>query len=164
MPRAKTAATGEDPVAEYKTLLREMIDRRPSGTRQKIAEAIGKHKSFVSQITNPVYAMPVPARHLGVIFDLCHFSQAEQRKFLAAYARAHPRRALSAADAAAGETTQLVVDIPQLSDVARQADLVESIRSYARHVSALAEKWERRESSPPKSPRQSRRATKERSR
>ena len=52
--RAKTAA-------HYKTILRNTIDRRPSGTRQKIALALGKNKSFVSQITNPAYLSPVPA-------------------------------------------------------------------------------------------------------
>ena len=45
----------DDAVAAYKQILRECIDRRPSGTRQKIALALGKHKSFVSQMTNPAY-------------------------------------------------------------------------------------------------------------
>ena len=42
-----------DQVAEYKTILKEYIDRRPSGMRQKLATALGKHKSFISQITGP---------------------------------------------------------------------------------------------------------------
>ena len=43
--------------------LQACIDRRPSGTRQKIAGALGKPKSFVSQITNPAYPSPVPPHH-----------------------------------------------------------------------------------------------------
>jgi hypothetical protein len=44
------APTKEQLIARYKTILRELIDKRPSGTRLKIAAAIGRHKSFVSQI------------------------------------------------------------------------------------------------------------------
>ena len=79
-------------VATYKRILRTYIDRRPSGTRQKIALTLGKHKSFVSQITNPSYASPVPAPHLNAIFEICHFSPEERKTFLGAYAAAHPRQ------------------------------------------------------------------------
>jgi len=45
-----------------------------------------------SQMANPAYPTPAPARHLEIIFELCHFSKAERAEFLAAYLRAHPRR------------------------------------------------------------------------
>jgi hypothetical protein len=79
-----TLATREETVAAYKQILRDYLDRRPSGTRQKIALALGKHKSFVSQIANPAYPEPVPARYLGAIFDLCHLSPEERETFMAA--------------------------------------------------------------------------------
>ena len=83
---------GVEPVAAYKSILQAVIDNRPSGTRQRLAAALGKNRSFVSQITNPAYATPVPAQHLETIFAICHFSPAEREAFLHAYRRAHPGR------------------------------------------------------------------------
>jgi len=79
-------------VAQYKAVLQRVLEARPSGTRQRIAVALGKNRSFVSQIANPAYATPIPARHLDLIMEICHFSQAERKAFLDAYADAHPRR------------------------------------------------------------------------
>ena len=78
-------------VAEYKGTLRRVLENRPSGTRQRLATALGKNRSFISQITNPAYSVPIPAQHLPTIFDICHFSPEDRREFLEAYARAHPR-------------------------------------------------------------------------
>ena len=86
------AASPEAAVARYKSLLQRVMETRPSGTRQRLAGALGKNRSFVSQITNPAYATPIPARHIETIFEICHFSPREQRDFLAAYGAAHPRR------------------------------------------------------------------------
>lgn len=85
-----------NPVAEYKAYLRDRIDRRPSGMRQKLATALGKHKSFVSQITNPNYSVPIPAGDLRMIFEVCHLAPEEQEHFLALYEKAHPNRAARA--------------------------------------------------------------------
>ncbi|MGE0212433.1 MAG: hypothetical protein AB7S41_12120 [Parvibaculaceae bacterium] len=79
-------------VAEYKAILREVLDARPSGTRQRLADALGKNRSFVSQIANPQYATPIPATHLDLIFEICHFPPATRERFLSAYARAHSAR------------------------------------------------------------------------
>jgi hypothetical protein len=81
-----------DAVAEYKAILKSVLERRPSGMRQKLSEAIGKNRSFVSQISNAGYQVPIPARHLALIFEICHFSQQEREAFLKAYSRAHPGR------------------------------------------------------------------------
>lgn len=135
----RDGATG--PVAAYKALLRELVDRRPSGTRQKIAAAIGKHKSFVSQITNPGYPMPVPARHLGTIFDLCHFSPEERRQFMDAYERAHPGRDLPATDQGE-DSTRICVSVPVLDNPQRQLELEQAIHSFAAQIGALARRWE----------------------
>ena len=35
-------------VADYKRILAKVLDNRPSGTRQKLATALGKNRSFVS--------------------------------------------------------------------------------------------------------------------
>ena len=57
-------ATSEEAVQRYKTILQHVIDNRPSGTRQRLAGALGKNRSFISQITSPAYATPIPARHV----------------------------------------------------------------------------------------------------
>jgi hypothetical protein len=139
-------------VARYKGLLKASIDRRPSGTRQRIATALGKHKSFVSQITNPAYPSPVPARHLGTIFALCHFSAEERATFLEAYRAAHPRsrpaaepspamprrRRDPARDEAPPHSRILEIEVPLLADPALQRDLEAAIRETAGSIIALA--------------------------
>ena len=92
------ASTSEEAVVRYKTILQQIIDNRPSGTRQRLAGALGTNRSFISQITNPGYATPIPAPHIETIFEICHFSPEEQRRFLDAYTDAHPRRQPTAAE------------------------------------------------------------------
>lgn len=84
----------QEAVADYKRILATVIDRRPSGTRQRLAAALAKNRSFISQISNPLYSTPIPANHLEVIFEICHFSEVERRQFNEAYIRAHPKRHL----------------------------------------------------------------------
>ena len=50
--------------------------------RGRLAMALGKHKSFVSQIANPAYAVPIPAGDLPIIFEICHLSAQERQGFL----------------------------------------------------------------------------------
>lgn len=89
---ARPEPTGQEAVAAYKRILATVIDRRPSGTRQRLAAALAKNRSFISQITNPAYSTPIPVNHLEVIFEICHFSAAERSQFNEAYIRAHPKR------------------------------------------------------------------------
>jgi hypothetical protein len=88
MPAAPTSK--QDLIAIYKRMLRGYLDQRPSGARQKIAQVLGTHKSFVSLISNPNDPTPIPVRHLEAIIDVCHLSEKERAKFLAAYNAAHP--------------------------------------------------------------------------
>lgn len=85
-------ALPQDPVAAYKAILKEVLDNRPSGTRSRLAAALGKNRSFVTQITGPAYPVPIPASHIDVILDICHFPPEARRRFLEAYERAHPHR------------------------------------------------------------------------
>jgi hypothetical protein len=91
MPDSPDASRAEI-IAGYKGLLRSFLERRPSGLRGRLAMALGKHKSFVSQIANPAYTVPIPAGDLPIIFDICHLSPQEREGFLALYRRAHPER------------------------------------------------------------------------
>jgi hypothetical protein len=124
-------------VAAYKTVLKRVVDNRPSGTRHRLALALGKNRSFISQITNPVYAVPIPAQHLDAIFAVCHFTPAERSEFLAAYLAAHPRH-LDLVRRPAG-TRALPVILPDLGDARRNRLLDEAILEMARRLARLAE-------------------------
>ena len=143
-PRAKAPGDRGDAVAGYKRLLQTYIDRRPSGLRLKIAEALGKHKSFVTQITNPAYKVPVPARHLETIFKICHFSAEERETFLAAYGAAHPMqsRGLSHSDKpeARAKTYTLEIEVPAIENPETRRRAEALIRDVARRVIELVEK------------------------
>lgn len=130
---------GDDPVAAYKQILRDCLDKRPSGTRLRIAEALGKHKSFVSQITNPAYAVPIPARHVNAILEICHFSPEERNAFLEAYVRAHPgRRQAVQSKPKGGAAHVLHIPVPAFDDPETQREVEETIRQLAARIIALA--------------------------
>jgi hypothetical protein len=134
--RAPREPSREEAIAAYKRLLQAYVDRRPSGTRQKIALALGKHKSFVSQITNPAYPGTVPARHLGTIFDICHFSADERASFLAAYRVAHPKGSQATTPESADEYV-IQIRLPKLSDPRQRRALEDTIRQTANRIVAL---------------------------
>jgi hypothetical protein len=76
MARVKPATTVDGPsppVIEYKRILQSVLENRPSATRLRLAAVLGKNRSFISQIANPAYSVPVPYRHLDTIFEICHF-------------------------------------------------------------------------------------------
>lgn len=87
-------------VEAYKTILRNVLNQRPSGMRQRLATALGKNCSFISHITNPANPAPIPAPHLDIIFEICHFSPADRRSFLESFDLAHPNRARYSREAA----------------------------------------------------------------
>ena len=134
MAQPAASQTPQDAVAAYKRLLSGIIDRRPSGTRQRLATALAKNRSFVSQITNPVYPTPIPASHLGQIFEVCHFSAAQRQEFTRLYAHAHPKKML--ADKAARAT---VVELPDLGDDARNRKLHGLVSAFVRDIAKLIE-------------------------
>jgi hypothetical protein len=126
-------------IAAYKTILRDSIDRRPAGTRARIAAALGKHKSFVSQLCNPIYPMPVPARHVETILDICHFSPEERKGFLKAYGRAHPEFNLDPGEESGPPARHKTIslEIPQLADARKQRALELLLRDFAERVAKL---------------------------
>jgi len=128
---------GDKNVAEYKIILRKVLDNRPSGTRLKLAAALGKNRSFVSQITNPAYLVPIPAKHVAVIFDVCHPSSAERAAFLDAYGRAHPGR-LRAPHREA-RTRVIAVTVPELGDDKKNRALEQLIVDLAAQLARFAE-------------------------
>lgn len=124
-----------DPVAAYKERLAAIIERRPSGTRQRLADALGKHRSFVTQITSASYPTSLPERHLATIFAVCHFSAEEKRLFLEDYFAAHPERAGGVASGPRLRHVSLM--LPDLGDEALNRRFDEAVADLAHRMSAL---------------------------
>ncbi len=122
-------------VADYKRLLQQVCDNRPSGTRGRLALALGTNRSFVSQLVNPVYPMPVPAQHLETIFEVCHFSPTEREAFLAAYDRAHPGRRDSGEPSVG--TRAISVTVPDLGSARRNQAVDAMMAEYAHQLVRL---------------------------
>jgi hypothetical protein len=128
MNEASSGAT----VADYKALLQAVCDKRPSGTRGRLALALGTNRSFVSQLVSPNYAMPIPAQHLETIFDVCHFSPGERAAFLAAYDEAHPGRRATGEPATGSRVVSFTV--PDLGSARRNEAVDAMLADFVRHL------------------------------
>jgi len=137
MAEMKPERDRADAVGEYKAVLKRVIDTRPSGTRHRLALALGKNRSFISQIANPVYAVPIPRQHVDTVLEVCHFTAADRREFLAAYAKAHPRR-LDAVTKRAG-TRKVTLTVTDLGDARRNRLFDETIADIARRLTAFVD-------------------------
>jgi hypothetical protein len=122
-------------VAAYKTILRNILDRRPSGTRQRLATALGKNRSFISHITNPAYPVPIPALHLEIIFEICHFSPVEKRAFLEAFGQAHPNRLK--ASRSGPNLRSLRLEVIDLGDAQKNREFDDLVRETVRRLARL---------------------------
>ncbi len=131
-------ADAEAAIRIYKTVLSTVIEQRPSGTRQRLADALGKHRSFVTQITSPTYSTPIPSKHLTAIFSVCHFSAQEREAFLAAYRIAHPGKA--PADGSMRRTRHISVTVPDLGDAKQNAALDRAINEFIHRITSIAGK------------------------
>ena len=132
---AEEERTPPQAVAAYKRMLSAIIEKRPSGTRQRLAAALAKNRSFVSQFTNPAYVTPIPASHLAAIFEVCHFSPAERQAFLRLYALAHPKKLLPAP----GARVSIPVRLPDLGDAERNRRLHGLVSAFVRDIAGLIE-------------------------
>ena len=136
MPRTVPAlAAKAEALARYKTLLREILDARPSGTRQRLASALGKNRSFITQMANSTSLVPVPAHHIPTIFELCHFSPSQRNAFLTAYHLAHPRRLHAVA--ASPPTRLATLNVPDLGDSRKNLMLDSLLSEMARQVALM---------------------------
>jgi hypothetical protein len=122
-------------VATYKRVLQDVLERRPSGMRQRLAEALGKNRSFISQISNPIYPTPIPAQHVEAIFEICHFAPPERERFLAAYRRAHPQRlrVLNHQD----RVRRVTLTLPDLEDEQKNRRLEAALAELAERIAQL---------------------------
>ena len=122
-------------VAEYKRIFKEVLDSRPSGMRIRLAHAMGKNRSFVSQISNPAYPVPVPVQHLNTIFDVCHFPPPAKAAFLRAYARAHPRSMGQLTKTPRDRT--ITLHLPDLGSAKRNGQVDALLQEFARRLIAI---------------------------
>jgi hypothetical protein len=129
--------TSPEAVAAYKAILKRVLDNRPSGTRLKLAVALGKNRSFVSQITNTAYPVPIPAQHIETVFEVCHLSPAERAAFMEAYQAAHPRRA--AALGATRATRIISVTVQDLGDARKNRMLDQLVAELAARLARFGE-------------------------
>jgi hypothetical protein len=128
----------EQAIRAYKSVLSHVIDQRPSGTRQRLADALGKHRSFVTQITSPAYSTPIPSKHLPLIFSVCHFGALERDQFLAAYHVAHPGKVQL--PEAGRRVRHLSLTVPDLGDDKQNAALDRAINEFIHRISSIAGK------------------------
>lgn len=129
---AESAGAAVTLVAEYKALLRKVLDNRPSGTRQRLADALGKNRSFITQIANPAYQVPIPRQHIETIFETCHFSHEEKRAFLKLYAEAHPGKLEVVRRKAATRT--IAVEAPDLGSARKNKAIDALVEHFVRHL------------------------------
>ncbi|HKU09604.1 MAG TPA: hypothetical protein VJR30_26360 [Bradyrhizobium sp.] len=122
-------------VAAYKRIFKEVLESSPSGMRLRLAHAMGKNRSFVSQISNPAYPVPIPVQHLNTIFEVCHFPPQAKTAFLRAYARAHPRRVGRLTDGP--HDRALTLHLPDLGSAKKNAQLDTLLQEFARRLTAI---------------------------
>ena len=137
-PERETENVTEEAIRAYKTILSAVIDQRPSGMRQRLADALGKHRSFVTQISSPTYSTPIPAKHLPQIFSVCHFSPAERDHFLSAYHLAHPGK--KPATGGLRKTRHLSLTVPDLGDDKQNAALDRAVNDFIQRITSIAGK------------------------
>jgi hypothetical protein len=103
--------------------------------RQRLAEALGKNRSFVSQISNPVYPTPIPAQHVESIFEICHFSPRERQQFLAAYNQAHPRRLQLHSEQE--RVRRVTLSLPDLGDERKNKQIDDIVAEFADKIARV---------------------------
>ena len=131
-------STQEEALRDYKFMLRELVDRRPSGTRLRIAKSTGTHKSFISQILNPNYRVPLPVQHVPTLMRVCVFSLEEKERFLKLYTRAHPDQAGRLFGERRRTPDRVVIAIPEFADPEIRKQVEDTIEAAAENIIALA--------------------------
>ena len=137
MTSTQAPAPAADWITAYKRILQDVLDRRPSGMRQRLAEALGKNRSFITQISNPVYQTPIPVQHLHRIVEICHFSPQEREQFLHAYHQAHPRRLLMLQERE--KSRRVTIMLPDLGTDRKNRRLDALVSEFADKIARLLE-------------------------
>ena len=121
-------------VKTYKRLLRDAIERCPAGTKRRIAEQTGTSRSFVSQISNPDYSVPIPGRHVDAVLQLCALSEEEETAFREAHRAAHPP---AGRNADSNSRNEMRIPLPRFENAEQRRKTEEAIRSSAETIISL---------------------------
>ena len=125
------AVSTADRIVLYKTYIAEILKKRPSGTRRRLAQALNTNPSFISQITNPHYRIPIPSQHLRMIIHMLHLSKQEEEEFIDLYRQAHPFEAIVVEQGLANEEEVLVIKVPQFKDANKKREVLALIKNLA---------------------------------
>lgn len=125
-------------IAAYKELLRGYLEKRPSGLRKRISDAIGTNRSFVSQITNPKYSVPIPSHYVHKLIAVCHLSPPERTAFIAAYLEAHPGQAELLERPDLIEQQSVTIDLSAIRDESQRELIKQTLRYTADSLISLA--------------------------
>ncbi len=128
----------DDLIGAYKDLIRSYLAIRPSGLRKKISDAIGTNRSFVTQITNPNYRVPIPSQYISKIMDVCHLTVVERSNFMNAYLAAHPGQADLLNARSSAKEASFTVDLSTVEDVETREMIKRSLRSVAETLIAMS--------------------------
>jgi len=131
-------------IRAYKAILQNHIEKQPSGLRKKIANAIGTNRSFVSQITNSTYRVPIPANYVHTIIKVCHLPPVERADFLSAYMAAHPGQAELINIHEFGHADTFTVNLSDVADEELRAAIKTALKSMADAMIALAANADKR--------------------
>lgn len=139
MTSDKDESSKHELIKQYKVLLKGYLEKRPSGLRRKISDAIGSNRSFVSQITSPAYRVPVPSHNVSTIMDVCHFSPVERAEFLAAYLKAHPGQADLLLERKLDHAKALTIDLSAVPNEDARRLIVQTLKAQAEALIKLSQ-------------------------
>lgn len=137
---AEDIVNSEDPIWQYKDMMRGFLEKRPSGLRKKISDEIGTNRSFVSQITNPKYAIPIPSHYVHSIMDICHLSPIERTAFLEAYLLAHPGQTELMNVQSLNDETTFKIDLAEIKDEQTRGLVRQTLKNMAETLIAVAQR------------------------
>jgi hypothetical protein len=133
--RPKPQMPPEEAIVAYKRILQDVLNQRPSGTRQRLADALGKNRSFITQMTSPTYPTPIPHRHLATVLAVCHFTPEVRDAFMAAYRLAHPKR-FEIGDSSR-KARHLNLLVPNFGDDKRNAAFDKAVIEFVQKMAGL---------------------------
>ena len=121
-------------------MLSTVIDQRPSGTRQRLADALGKHRSFVTQITSPAYSTPIPAKHLPTDLFGLPLQPAGARRLPRRLSAGASRQGCICIESGRARRAHLSLTVPDLGDDKQNAALDRAIDEFIHRITSIAGK------------------------
>lgn len=121
-------------IKAYKIVIFDALQNCPLGTKRRIAEELGTGMSFVSQISNPNYAIPIPSKHVERILDICALSEQDKAAFRAAYKAAHTS---DDSELGTGNKNMICIPLPKFKNAAQRRKAEEAIRTSAETILQL---------------------------